>query len=134
MSSSIVIGSTLRFSEVIGAGEVGKDDAVLLFLFGISSRQRVFCLFAVTAELGFVEDSPVVCSFKSVDGVRMDGDDGEDEVDDAEAVILLAFPETVGGVGVRVLTPEVSEAGETTLRDLRLPFCWFEAELKDGVN
>ena len=65
----------------------------------------------------------------------MDGDDGEDDADDVDAVMLVAVPDTVGGVGVRVLTPDVSEAGDTTRRDLRLPFCWpREVELKEGVN
>ena len=64
----------------------------------------------------------------------MDGDDGEEDADDVDTVILVALPDAVGGVGVRVLTPEVSEAGETTRRVLRLPFCWLnEVELKDGV-
>ena len=65
----------------------------------------------------------------------MDGDEGDEDADDVDAVILVAVPAAVGGVGVRVLTPDVSEAGETTRRGLRLPFCWFiVAELIDGVN
>ena len=65
----------------------------------------------------------------------MDGDDGEEEADEVDTAILAALPEAVGGVGVLVLTPDVSDAGETTRRVLRLPFCWFiEVALKDGVN
>jgi hypothetical protein len=65
----------------------------------------------------------------------MDGEDGEEDADDVDAVMVVGAPEIVGGVGVRVLIPEVSEAGDTTRRDLRLPFCWFnEVELMDGVD
>ena len=65
----------------------------------------------------------------------MDGEEGEDDAEDVDAVKLVTVPGPVGGVGVLVLTPDVSEAGDTTRRDLRLPFCWLrEAELKDGVN
>ena len=53
----------------------------------------------------------------------MDGGDGDDDAEDVEAAIFVAAPETVGGVGVLVLTPDVSEAGETTRRDFRPPFC-----------
>ena len=53
----------------------------------------------------------------------MDGGDGDDDAEDVEAAIFVAGPETVGGVGVLVLTPDVSEAGETTRRDFRPPFC-----------
>ena len=73
------------------------------------------------------------CSDNSAAGVKIDGEDGEEDADEVDAVLVVTAPEAVGGVGVRVLIPDVSDAGETTRRDLRLPFCWFtEFELKDG--
>ena len=78
---------------------------------------------AAVLDIDFVGETTTGCSDRSADGVRMDGEDGEEDADDVDAVMVVAAPAIVGGVGVRVLIPDVSEAGETTRRDLRLPFC-----------
>ena len=84
--------------------------------------------------MDFVVDT-TDCSDNSAAGVKTDGDDGEEDADEVDAVLIATALEAVGGVGVRVLIPDVSDAGETTRRDLRLPFCWFiEFELKDGID
>ena len=72
---------------------------------------------------GFAIEGTTDCSGASVDGVEMDGGDGDDDAEEVEAVMFVGAPDTVGGVGVLVLTPDVSDAGETTRRDLRPPFC-----------
>ena len=121
-SSCIVIGSTLKSSVL----DVVKDlfDCSGLFALPCGSSGIKVCLFSVTVVADIlVVAAGIGCSEKSAEGVKMDGDDGEEEVDEADAGTLVAVPETVGGVGVLVLTPEVSDAGETTRLDLRLPFC-----------
>ena len=121
-SSCIVIGSTLKSSVL----DVVMDlfDCSGLFAAPCGSSGIKVGLFSDTVATDIlVVAAGMGCSEKSAEGVEMDGDDGEEEVDDADAGTLGAVPETVGGVGVLVLTPEVSDAGDTTRLDLRLPFC-----------
>ena len=77
----------------------------------------------MTELVGLTDEGTRDCSAKSADGVKTDGDDGDDDAEEVEAAMLVAAPETVGGVGVLVLTPDVSDAGDTTRRDFRPPFC-----------
>ena len=134
-ASSMLMGSTLKSSVAILVGETGADVDSLTSLIALWVVVGLTLHIVGALAIDFVVETTTGCSDKSAEAVRTEGDEGEEDEADDVAVMAVAAPDTVGGVGVRVLTPDVSEAGETTRRDFRPPFCCIkEAEVRDGVD